>query len=197
MTLSEPYRRLAMATPLLAAGFIYSYWPESSAIVDVAGEQTVEQIEDRLTRFRNIAANAPAKETILKTVSAQLATREKGLLQAETAAQAQAQVIQLIRAVANAESVPVDIRSTEIGPTTVYGDYGAVAISVQMECRVEQLVNLLAAIGARPEMVSPTDLRVTSSSPKEKTMGVRLTVTALVPRRLVPGRSASEKKGPP
>jgi hypothetical protein len=120
-------------------------------------------------------------------VTAQLAAREKGLIQADTAAQAQAQVIQIIRSVANAEAVPVEIRSTEIGSVAPFGDaYGAVNISVQIECRVEQLINLLSSIGARPELVAPSDLRVTSSSPKEKTLGVRLTLTALVPRKLVP-----------
>ena len=188
MTLSDRDRRaLTMLGMSVVTSLIYAYWPESTATVEVAGSQTVEQLQDRLTRFRAIAASAPAKENVLKSVAAQLATREKGLLQADTAAQAQAQVIQIIRSMANAESVPVEIRSTEIGPASVFGDaYGQVTVAVQIECRVEQLLNLLAAIGARPEMVAPGDLRVTSSSPKEKTLGVRLTVTALVPRKLVP-----------
>ena len=181
-------RALGILAVVAVAGLIYYFWPQSTvAPLAVAEGQTVEQLETRLARFRELAGAAPAKENILKSVAAQLTAREKGLMQADTAAQAQALLIQMIRSMANAESVPVEIRSTEIGPVASYGDaYGAVSISVQVECRIEQLINLLASIGARPELVSTSDLRVTSSSPKEKTLGVRLTLTALVPRKLVP-----------
>jgi hypothetical protein len=57
---------------------------------------------------------------------------------------------------------------------------------VQIDCRIDQLVNILAALGSQPELVSTSDLRVASSNAKEKTVGVRLTVSGVVPRRLVP-----------
>jgi len=59
-------------------------------------------------------------------------------------------------------------------------------VSVQIDCRIDQLVNILAALPAQPELVSTSDLRVTSSNAKEKTVGVRLTLSGVVPRRLVP-----------
>jgi hypothetical protein len=189
MTLSSRDRR---ALVYLAAAVIlalaYVYWPQGSAAPETGVAQTPEQAEQRLTRLREIAAVAPARETLLKTVSAELAASETGLLQAETAAQVQAQLLQLVRRLASAESVPVEIRSTEIGAVAPFGEtYGSVSISVQMECRIEQLINLLAAIGSQPELVAPADLRINSASPKDKTLGVRLTLTALVPRKLVPG----------
>ena len=61
---------------------------------------------------------------------------------------------------------------------------------MQIECRIDQLINLLAALAARPELISTSDLRITSSNSKDKTVGVRLGVIGVVPRRLVP-----EKKG--
>jgi hypothetical protein len=198
MSLSAPYRRgLAFAAASLIVQGIYTYWPTGSTPTVATGSaqtpsmQSMEQAEARLARLRDIAASVPAKETVLKSVAAELATRENGLIQADTAQQAQALLIQMIRQLALSEAVPVEIRSTEIGAVVPYGDaYGAVSIAVQMECRVEQLINLLAAVGSRPELVAPSELRVSSSSPKEKTLGVRLTLTALVPRKLVP-----EKKG--
>jgi len=48
------------------------------------------------------------------------------------------------------------------------------------------LVNVLAAIPAQPELIATDDLRVMSSNAKEKTIGVRLTLSGVVPRRLVP-----------
>ena len=92
-----------------------------------------------------------------------------------------------------AESPAVELRSTEIGPVTPLGDsYGAATVSLQFECGIEQLVNLLSALGSQPELVAPSDLRITSSSPKEKTIGVRLSITGVVPGKLVPIRG---KKG--
>lgn len=180
-----------LGAALIVAAAVY-FWPQGSATPTAAEVQTVDQAEKRLARLREIAASAPSRESALKTVSTQLATREKGLIQAETAAQVQAQLLQMVRRLASAESVPVEIRTTEIGAVAPFGDvYGSVNISIQIECTIEQLINLLAAIGAQPELVATSDLRITSSSPKNKVVGVRLTLTALVPRKLVP-----EKKGP-
>ena len=36
-------------------------------------------------------------------------------------------------------------------------------MAVEIQCSIEQLVNLLAAIAAQPELISTTDLRVTSA----------------------------------
>ena len=192
MTLSARDRRALLFLGLaLIAALLYAYWPASTPAASVAASLPLDQVEQRLDRLRQVGATVPAKEGVLKTVAAQLATRERGLLQADTAAQAQAQVIQILRGIASSESIPVEIRSTEIGAVTPFGEaYGSVNISVQMECRIEQLINMLSAIGSRTELIAPSDFRVTSGNPKDKTLGVRLTLTALVPRKLVP-----QKKG--
>jgi hypothetical protein len=193
VSLSQRDRR---AVTLLGAAVIlagaYYFWPGNPPAPAAAGVQTVDQAEKRLARLRETAASAPSRESVLQEVGAQLAAREKGLIQAETAAQVQAQLLQMVRRLASAESVPIEIRTTEIGAVAPFGDvYGSVNISIQIECTIEQLINLMAAISAQPELVATSDLRVTSSSPKNKVVGVRLTLTALVPRKLVP-----ERKGP-
>ena len=84
----------------------------------------------------------------------------------------------------------VEIRATEIGPVRPLGDaYGEAFVSVQVECRIDQLVNMLAAIPAQPELVATSDLRVISTNAKDKAVGVRLTLSGIVPRRLVPEKS--------
>jgi hypothetical protein len=182
-------RALAILAVALILIFGYYFWPEDAAPTAPARVESVNEAQKRLARLRETAAGIPAKEALLKTVSAELAAREKGLVQAETAPQAQAQLIQMVRRLAMAETPPIEIRSTELGAVAPFGDvYGSVSVSMQMECRIEQLVNLLAAVATQPELVGPSDLRITSSSPKEKTIGARLTVTALVARRLVPER---------
>jgi hypothetical protein len=189
MTLSSRDRRalaLLGVSALLAAA--YRYWPASAGppVVAPAGDP-VALAEKRLARLRETAATVPAKEDIFKKISTDLAAREKGLIAADTPAQAQAQLIQLIRRLGASEMPPVEIRATELGGVRALGDaYGEAVVSVQIDCRIDQLVNILAALQSQPELVSTSDLRVVSSNAKEKTVGVRLTLAGVVPRRLVP-----------
>ena len=141
--------------------------------------------------MREIAATVPAKQEIAAKASAELATREKGLLAADTAPQAQAQLIQIVRRVGAVEAPPIEIRATELGAIRPFGDaYGEATVSVQIECRIDQLINLLASLASQPELVSASDVRINATNVKDKTVTVRLTVSGIVPRKLVP-----EKKG--
>jgi hypothetical protein len=73
--------------------------------------------------------------------------------------------------------------------------YGEVLVTVQIECGIDQLVNMLVGLAARPELLASNELRVTSGNPKDKTIGVRWTVSGVVPKKLVPGKAAAGKKG--
>jgi hypothetical protein len=194
MTIQPRVRR---ALAFMAVGevlaLIYQYWPttNSSAHVVAASVDSVGFAEKRLAKLRDTAATVPEKEEIFKKVSSELATREKGLINADTAPQAQAQLIQIIRRLGAAQAPPIEIRATELGAIAPLGDaYGQVSVSVQIECKIEQLVNLLADVGSQPELISTNDLRVNPANAKDKTVGVRLTVTGIVPRKLIP-----EKRG--
>ncbi len=183
---------LAVALGLTAVVLAYEFWPASAAAVADASPQSVPQVEQRLARVRDIAATVPAKQEILKKVAADLETREKGLIRADTAQQAQAQVITILRGLGAAEAPPIEIRATELGAITSFGDdYGAVNVSIQVECRIEQLLNFLAALAARPELIATRDLRVLTGDPKQKTLNVRITVAGIVPKNLAP----QQKKG--
>lgn len=147
--------------------------------------------EKRLARLRQLSGSVPGKEEVLKRVSAELAQRETGIIQAETGPQALAQLLEIIRRVAKAQTPPLDAKSAELGQITrLSDDYGEVQVSVALECRIEELVNLLADLTKQPEVLATKEVRVSLANGKEKTLGVRLTVSGLVPRRLVP-----EKKG--
>jgi hypothetical protein len=145
----------------------------------------------RLSKVRELAATLPAEDRSQKTASAQLAAREKGMLLADTPAQAQAQLVQIMRRLGAAQEPPIDMRSAEVGKTQPLGDsYGEVTVPVSFTCRIDQLVNLLADVTAQPELLAAGGLRVTPGNDKEKTVNVRLTLSAVAPRRLVP-----EKRG--
>jgi hypothetical protein len=198
MSLSPRDRRaLSWLSVAVLVGLVAYFWPAgdgSAAVVAPVGDP-VTLAETRLARLRETAATVPAKEDVFKKVSADLSAREKGMLQADTAAQAQAQLIQIVRRLGAAENPVIEIRSTELNPIRPFGDsYGEASVAVQIECRIDQLVNLLAALETQPELVATTDLRVLSSNAKEKTVAVRVTVSGVVPRRLVPEKAQLGKK---
>jgi hypothetical protein len=186
--------RFAPVAGLLAILVIYRWvpWggPETRVVTPA---QSVAAAEKRLARYRQLAATVDVREVSARRAAAALADREKGIIQAATAAQAQAQLLQVVRRIGKAQAPPIDLRSVELGQIQPFGSaYGLTSVSVTFACRIEQLVNLVADLTAQPELVAPADLRITSGDQKQKVMQVRLTVAGVVPRALVP-----EKKGGP
>jgi type II secretion system (T2SS) protein M len=158
----------------------------------VQAVDNIPSAEKRLTRLRQLSASVPGEEEALQRASAELAAREKGLIQADTAAQAQAQLLQIMRKLGKAQSSPIDMRNSEIGQVKPYGEkYGEVAVSLNFEAHIEQLVQLLSDLTAQKEIIGVSDLRVGSATPKEKMVPIRLTVSALVRRELVPDKKGS------
>ena len=193
MTITDRDRKALqlLGGALLIMGVIY-FWPDGAAAPDgPLAANSPALVEQRLERVRRMMLQVPDKEAELKAVQADLAAREKGLLQADTAPQAQAQLFQILRRVGRSLPQPVEIRANEIGQAKSFGDdYGEVSVSVGFECGIEQLVNFLAELGAQPELLATSDLRVGIAREKDKIMPVRLTVSGVVPRKLIP-----EKKG--
>lgn len=195
MTLSERDRRALLILGLFVGGvLLYLVITGSPAAADSAmsPRQAIAMAEQRLEKMRQVAAQAPAQEAVYKQVAAQLAEREKRVLQADTAAQAQAQLLAAIRKVARGQNPQVDVRSSEFGQVRPLGEfYGEAPVSVTMECGVDQLLNVVSELTAQPELASVTELRVYSANQKQKTTNVRMTVSAVVPRRLVPDKKGS------
>ena len=128
---------------ILLASVIY-FWPAGTATEAAAGVvNATEVLEKRLGKSRTLLMEVPDKQAVLKQVQSDLAVREKGLLVADTAAQAQAQLFQILRRVGRAQGPPIEVRANEIGQARMFGDdYGEVSVSVSFECGIEQLVNL-------------------------------------------------------
>jgi Type II secretion system (T2SS), protein M subtype b len=127
---------------------------------------------------------------VLKQASAELAVREKGLVPGDTAEQAQAQLLQVLRRVARQQNPPLDIRQVELGQPRTYGDgYGQVTVSATIDCRIDELVNFMASLSEQAEIVATDEVRVGTAHPKQKVMPVRLTISGIVARRLLPEKA--------
>ncbi|MCC6343371.1 MAG: hypothetical protein IT166_14290 [Bryobacterales bacterium] len=193
MTLSERDRRALLILGFAAIGvLIYVLVTDSPSGETDTPAESISSSEKRLERMRLLSAQVPGREEIYKQVSAQLAGREKRVLQADTAAQAQAQLLQTIRRVARAQSPAVEIRASEFGNVRPLGDhYGEAPVSVTIECGIEQLLNIVTELTSQPEITAVNELRIYSANQKQKTTNVRLSVSAVVPRRLVPERKGA------
>ncbi len=195
MTLTSRDRRALLLLGIAAAAMLVYRWSTGAGSPTVsrpaAASESIPLAERRLERIRRLAAQAPAREEVLKQASAELAEREKGLLSADTAAQAQAALLQIVRRIGKEDGV--DVRGGEFGPVRPLGDqYGEVQVAVNFECQIEKLVNFLTSLSAQPEILASSEVRVVSANPKEKTVGVRLALTGVVPRKLAPVKKGAE-----
>lgn len=190
MKINERDRRalLLLAVALLVAAVLrFTVFSDAPAAVAPAADNTV-LAQQRLTRLRQVAATVPAREALEKQAAADLAARERGMLQADTAPQAQAALLELARRLGKANQI--DIRSNELGAPQAFGDYGLVYATITFECHIEQLINFLSDVSRQPELVAPSEQRISSVNPKDKTVGVRMVLAGVVAKKLVP-----EKKG--
>jgi len=151
---------------------------------DVVGTaETVPVALERLRVLRQGAATVPGKEALMKQAAAELESREKGMLQAETSAQAQAQLQELLHKVGAANGI--DIRGVEEARVKLLGgDYGEASVTVRFSCLIDQLVNLLAALATQPELISTNQIQISGSPDKNKVIQVRLTLSGVVPKKL-------------
>jgi len=191
----QPRERRALAllaAALLVLASIELYVRTRQAAPAVAAGESAVALQKQLDRVRRAAAGLSVREEALKKVTAELSSSESGLLQAETLPQAQAQLAQIARRVLGAQSPPIELRNIEAGQARPLSeDYGEVLLPVNFECRIEQLVNLLADLAAQPELLAVNAMRISQGNRKEKTLNVRLTLAGVVPRQLIP----EEKKG--
>ena len=184
-------RRLLLL--LLVMGILvllrYTVFTDSQPEV-VAPVDSVPLAEKRLERVRDLAATVPNKEETLRLAAADLAVREKGVIQAETSAQAQAQLLEVIRRIAakngfDARGVDQFSEARPLGT-----DYGVVSVTETFTCGIEQLVNFLADLASVPEVLATNEINITGGNDKKKNIQVRLSLSGVVPRKLVPVKKA-------
>lgn len=164
------------------------YGDRTPAVVEAS--ETIPQAEQRLEQLRRIAATVEGKQTVKKQVDAELAVREKGLILADTEAQARAQLLEVTTNIARSNGIETH-GMDEFRDRVLTPEYGEISVTVSFNCAIEQLVNMLAALANQPQILATNEIRVAGGNDKKKNIQVRLGVSALVQRKLLP----SEKKG--
>ena len=155
----------------------------------IAASDSIPLAENRLAKLRQAVATVPGKEKVMKQAVNELAAREKGVIAADTAAQAQAQLLEIIRRTGKDEGI--DVRGAEeMRVRPLAEDYGEVTVAVSFNCRIEQFVNFMADLANRPELLATSDIRVGMANAKDKSVSVRLALSGVAPRKVV-----AEKKG--
>lgn len=157
----------------------------------VASRDSIPVAMQRLEILRRKAATVPAKEAILKQVTAELDQREKGIVQAVTAEEARAHLMDVVHktAVANGFDSNGAVQLPE--PKALGKDYGQVSLGQNFTCGIDQLVNFLSAIANEPEILATDTIFVAPVRNKNKDITVRLTFSGVIPKKLVP----EKKKG--
>lgn len=197
MTVSDRDRRALIVLGVVVV-LALIYWLAGSAGTSTAKiaapVETTDRAEKRLAILRASLATVNGKEALLHQAQAELAEREKGLIPGDTAEQAQAQLLQIAKRAAKAQNPPLEIRQSELGQPKAYGDaYGQVSVSVNLDCRIDELINLLATLSQQPELIATDDIRLTTPNPKSKAMAARVTISGIVPRRLIPDKKVPQK----
>ena len=195
MTLSDRDRRALLYLGLTVVGvLLYVVISDTAAPGQTVSPQaSIETAQRRLDRTRQLVAQVPGREEVYKQIAAQLAARDKRLLQADTAAQAQAQLLQVVRRIARSQNPAVEVKASEFGSVKAFAsEYGEVPVSVTMECGIDQLLTIIAEVTSQPELMSVSEVRIYSANQKLKTNNVRLTVCAIVPKKLLPEKKGSQ-----
>ncbi len=161
-----------------------------SATAAVAPSETVAQAEQRLQHVRQVAATVPGKEVVTKNAAATVATLEKGIFRAETESQAKAAILEMVNNVAKANGVQTR-GLDESHSKPISADYGEITVTVSFASDIVQLVNLLAGLADQDQILATNGIRISGGTDKKKILQVRLSVSGLVPRKLL----APEKKG--
>lgn len=190
MTISARDRRALLLLGVgIAALLGWRLWNarDASIATDATVQLPIPVLEKRLVSLRERAALNPAKKEVREQLAKVVEDRETALIRAETPQQAQAALLAKVRAVLERQAPPLQAGQVDMAPIGGAGeDYGEVAVTVAFPCAIEQLVNVLADIRAMPDAVATRNIAISLANRQKKMLNVRLTVSALTPRELVP-----------
>jgi hypothetical protein len=95
-------------------------------------------------------------------------------------------LLQTLKDAASERQPPLELKQIELPAPRLFSDaYGEVAVSVSIQCGIDELLNLVAELTANPQIIATDDISLVTANQDLKTLQVRLTVTGLVHRTLI------------
>lgn len=142
--------------------------------------------EKTLRKHQDLVAQAGARETDWQSLQARLAETEKGLLDSRASAVASAELQQLVKQLMAQQGI--EMRSADFLPVRalkpVSAGYAAVPLSLQFECTLDQLANLLLAARGGNKILALEHLTVGAVPPRpdrpRKMVSVRMVIRGLM-----------------
>ena len=191
MTERDRRALLILGAALLVMAVVY-FWPEPSVEVVGSGGSDVKSAAVRLDQVRKEAALLPVRSEALQLTNTALTEIEKGLIAAETAPQAQAQLLQIVRRVSKLQSPGVELKQNQFGQVRPFGDdYAQIVLSISMDCQIEELVTFLSDIASQPELLAVDELHISATNNKQKSIPVQMMISGLVKGSLLKKQGGS------
>jgi len=143
-----------------------------------ASPEAVQKKESELRREKQLLAEEELEKAHLSAARERLKGLEAGLLESSTPSLANAEWQRLVRQLA--ESKNIELGSSELLRNQELGaGYSLVTGRATFRCRLDQLVDFLAALAASPRLLSVTGLSVfASQSDPQGRINVQLTIGA-------------------
>ena len=153
----------------------------------------VEDKELTLRRDQRLVAGAGNLPALRAAADQDLKRAEVGLLESPSAPLANAEWQRIIRELADQKGVEL-ISSEVLRTQGLSPDYSLVAGRALIRCRLDQLVDLLAAFGTSPKLLVATNLHVTPlTGDAQKRLQVEIAVAA--PMRATKQKAAERGQG--
>ena len=180
MTLSKRDRR-ALQALAAALGVLlllrFALLPVWDRWQQVRSELPLREIA--LVKYRQAVASAGSEQKTAESLEQRLRQAESGLLQSSTPALASAELQEWARQATANHSI--EIRSSEFLPVRPQAHgYTEVALGLQYQCRLDQLVDFLSELRSSPKILAVPRLQVQSTGGPEKLVSVSLTVAGVV-----------------
>jgi Tfp pilus assembly protein PilO len=147
--------------------------------------ESIEVIEQKFRLTRAHAGRVPLVQAQAKSVQENLERIEKGLLASQNIALAQAEMRQILERLLQAEDIAMK-NAKFVSAESKSDHYAAVPIAVNFSCRIEQLVNWVAAVGNASQLLSTSSIRIDSPNLDSKTVRVTATVAGFLPASRAP-----------
>ncbi len=155
----------------------FAVFPVWDSLQDARANLPIQ--EKKLAKYREVAQTVSFRKGEVIGIESRLKDAEAGLLAGKSGPLASAELQDTVRQIAAKDAI--DFRSNEfmqIKPLNK--DYATVPLSVQFQCHLDELVNLLNDLSANPKYLAVSRLSIQASGTKDKLVSVAMQISGIM-----------------